>query len=130
MSNYKLYGDAKATATAADGNRKQKALDSARKRVEENPSAANQAALASALFDIGKYDEAEKLLMDVTSQHGQELPVLFELGFIYKNLGRKDEAVAAWMKIVELDAKHSLARAAENEVWMLDPNYRPSWLRK
>jgi Flp pilus assembly protein TadD len=130
MSNYKLYGDAKATATAADGNRKLKALDSARKRYEDSPTAANQASLASALFDTGKYDEAEKLLTEVAALHGDDVHVLFELGFIYKNLGKNEEAIRYWLKIVQIDGKHSLARAAENEVWMIDPNYRPSWLRK
>ena len=113
MSNFKLYGDAKATATAADGNRKQKALDSAKSRFQENPSAANQATLASALFDTGKYDEAEKLLKELNTLDTKDLPVLFELGFIYKNLGRKDEAIQTWLKIVELDAVRHFGRYIE-----------------
>ena len=130
MSNYRLYGDAKATATQVDHGRKQKALQSAQQRFEQSPTPANQATLASALFDIGRYDEAEKLLKELIAGHGEDVHVLFELGFIYKNLGRNEEAVKTWLKLVEIDPKHSLTRAAENESWMIDREYKPSWLRK
>ncbi len=130
MSNYRLYGDAKANATQVDHGRKQKALQQAEQRYEQSPTPANQATLASALFDNGRYDEAEKLLTQLVTDHGDDVHVLFELGFIYKNLGRNPEAIQTWLKLVEVNPKHSLSRAAENEVWMLDPGYKPSWLRK
>ncbi|MCC7479121.1 tetratricopeptide repeat protein [bacterium] len=130
MSNYRLYGDAKANATTVDHGRKQKALQQAEQRYQQSPTPANQASLASALFDNGRYDEAEKLLSQLLAEHGEDVHVLFELGFIYKNLGRNPEAIQTWLKLVEVNPKHSLSRAAENEVWMLDPGYKPSWLRR
>jgi hypothetical protein len=41
-----------------------------------------------------------------------------------------EKAKLAFRKVVESNPRHALARSAENELWQLDPEYRPSWLRK
>jgi tetratricopeptide (TPR) repeat protein len=130
MSNNRLFGDAKASATSADVQRKQKLLQAAQERYNGNPTPENQAELASIMFEAGRYQDAEQLLTSLLSTHGDNVNVLFELGFIYKNLGRKEEAIRYFSKLVEIDPRHHLARGAENEIWRLNPEYKPSWLRK
>ena len=129
MSRDYLFGDAKATAKAGDAQRKQRMLAEAKSAYQNNPSAKTQAALAHALFDVGRFDEAERLLTDLLSSRGDDIQLVCDLGFIYKNLGSNEKAIEMFKRVVALDAKHALARCAENEIWMIDPTYRPSWLR-
>jgi Flp pilus assembly protein TadD len=126
----RLFGDAKTTAKAADPNAKQKAFARAKERFEANKSADNHLAYANALFDMGKFAEAELELRDLVKQHGEEAHVMFDLGFTYKNLKRNDEAQEVWLRLVELHPKDPLARAAESEIWRMNPEYKPSWMRK
>jgi len=130
MSFSHLFGDAKATAKAPDLQRKRRALLEAKARFEENPNAQTQAVLAAALFDIGQFAEAEKLLTDLVETHGDNQQILFDLAFVYKNLGKREKSAAAFRCVIDLDPKHPLARSAENELWSLDPDYTPSWMRK
>ena len=130
MSRDYLFGDAKATARSGDVSRKQRALETAKAAFEAEQSAKNQIALATALFDLGKFDEAERNLKGVMDKGDIDIQLLTDLGFVYKNLNQKEKAKEMFLKAAELDPKHSLARCAENEVWMMDPSYRPSWMRK
>lgn len=130
MSRDYLFGDAKATARAGDAGRKQKALTQAEQAFNENPSPQNQAVLATALFDLGRFQDAEKLLMDILANNANDLKVLSDLGFVYKNLNQLDKAKEIFLRIVDLSPRHPLARSAENEVWIIDPAYLPSWMRK
>jgi len=130
MSRDYLFGDAKATAKAGEAGRKQKALTVAKQDFEENPTTQNQALLASALFDLGRFQEAERLLTEVLEKSGNDLKMLSDLGFVYKNLNQPEKAKEVFLRIVALNPKHPLARSAENEVWSLDPTYRPSWMKQ
>jgi tetratricopeptide (TPR) repeat protein len=130
MSKVNLYGDAKATAHAVDGGRKQAQLLQAQQAFRDNPNKDTQRAYATALFDIGKFTEAERVLVDLIHDFGEDRQWLYDLAFTYKNMNRLDEAKATFLKIIALDPKHSLARSAEHEVWMLDPEYKPSWVKK
>jgi Flp pilus assembly protein TadD len=125
-----LFGDAKTTARAADPQAKEKALARAKERFTASQTADTHLAYANALFDTGRFAEAELELRDIVKQHGEEPHVMFDLGFAYKNLKRNDEAQKVWLRLVELHGKHPMARAAENEIWRMNPDYKPSWLRK
>lgn len=125
-----LFGDAKVTARAADGGRKLAALHEAQQSFKDQPSKATQYAFATALFDVGRFEEAERLLTDLIQSFGEDLQVLYDLAFTYKNLGRIDEAKAAFSRIIALDPKHNLARSAEQELWRIDPTSPPSWVKK
>jgi Flp pilus assembly protein TadD len=130
MSRDYLFGDAKATAKAVDAGRKQKALSQAQQAYEETPSPQNQTRLATALFDLGRFQEAEKLLRDILEKNENDLKVLSDLGFVYKNLNQRDKAKEIFLRIVAINPRHPLARSAENEVWTIDPSYLPSWMRR
>lgn len=131
MSGTRLFGDAKATAREADPARKAKRLLDARERMDRDPSPASILEYANALFDAGRYQEAEALLTDLQRAQGVNDPqVLFELGYIYKNLNRKSEAIETFGKLIAGFPKHSLSRGAESAMLELDPQYRPSWMRK
>jgi len=130
MSREYLFGDAKATAKAGDAGRKQKALNLAQQAFDENPTPENQARLATALFDLGRFAEAEKMLTGILNNNETDLKVLSDLGFVYKNLNQPDRAKEVFLRIIQLDPRHPLARSAENEIWILDPSYKPSWMRK
>ena len=126
----KLYGDAKATARVADSNRKQKALDDAEMKVRQDPTARNHTKLVNALFDLGRFEDAEREVNKLLQLYGEDLQALTDLGFIYKNMDRRDEAMRTFKRVVELQPKHALARCAENEIWMMDPTFKPSWMKK
>jgi hypothetical protein len=131
MSGSRLFGDAKATAREADPARKAKRIQEAKERVDREPTAANQLDFASALFEAGRYQDAEAVLKDMTRiDAGNDPQVLFELGYIYKNLKRKAEAIEAFAKLISEFPKHNLARSAESAMLDIDPEYRPSWMRK
>ena len=130
MSHNYLFGDAKATAREGDARRKQKAYDEAQANFNAEQNAKTQTALATALFDLGRFQEAERLLRDVLNMYGENLQVLCDLAFVCKNLNKLDEARRIFTRMVEIDPKHALARCAENELWTMDPTYRPSWMRK
>ncbi len=125
-----LYGDAKATARADTGDRKTKVLNQAIANYEANKSSKTQAALAKAYFDAGRYTEAKGLLIELVDIGNPDLQLLCDLGFTYKNLKENDNAIQTFKKLVQLNPKHALARCAEQEVWQLDPNYKPSWMKK
>lgn len=129
MSRDYLYGDAKATATAGDAQRKHRALKSAELANKEDSSSVNRVKLATALFDVGQFDDAEKILRELMDKGDVDIQLLTDLGFVYKNLDQPDKAKEMFLKAVELDPKHALARCAESEVWMIDPSYKPSWMR-
>ncbi|MDQ3023807.1 MAG: tetratricopeptide repeat protein [bacterium] len=128
-SKHILYGDAKSTAREGDSQRKQRGLSAAEQNYTTDPSAANRMILATALFDMGKFSEAEQHMTTLLETNKDNPDMLFELGFIYKNLGRKDEAIAIWKQLVAAAPRHPLAKGAENEIWRLDQTYKPSWLR-
>lgn len=131
MSTSKLFGDAKATAREADPARKAKRLLEARERAQRDSSPQNLLDLASALFEAGRYEEAEAILKDLVGSQGNSDPqVLFDLGYIYKNLNRKSEAIDTFARLIENFPKHALAKGAESAMLELDPQYRPSWMRK
>jgi Flp pilus assembly protein TadD len=125
-----LFGDAKVTARAADSGRKLAALNEAQQLYRDNPSKETQYAFATALFDVGRFEDAQRLLADLITSYGDDRQILYDLAFTYKNLGRIDEAKAAFMKIIALDPKHNLARSAEQELWRIDPTSPPSWVKK
>ena len=129
-SKHILFGDAKASAREGDSQRKQRALSAAEQKYATDPSAASRMALASAMFDLGKFKEAEQHMTALLETNRENPDILFELGFVYKNLNRKDEAMAVWKQLVAAAPKHPLARAAENEIWRMDPSYKPSWITK
>jgi Flp pilus assembly protein TadD len=129
-SRHLLYGDAKASATAGDAGRKQRALATAQERYGADPSAVNRMALATALFDLGRFPDAEQHMKGMLENEADNPDILFELGFIFKNQKRTDEALVVWKHLVASSPKHPLARAAENEIWRLDSTYKPSWLAK
>jgi len=129
MSRDYLYGDAKATAKTGDASRKQRALQNAELAYKTEQSAKNRVALATALFDVGRFDEAEQNLKGLFDSGDIDIQLLTDLGFVYKNLDQNDKAKEMFLKAAELDPKHALARCAENEVWMMDPSYKPSWMR-
>jgi Flp pilus assembly protein TadD len=126
-SKHILYGDAKASAREGDPQRKQRNLTTAEQKYAADPSAVNRMALASALFDLGKFAEAEQHMSALLQTNKEDADVLFELGFVYKNLNRKEEAIAVWKQLVASNGRHPLSRAAENEIWRLDQTYKPSW---
>jgi Flp pilus assembly protein TadD len=130
MSYRHLFGDAKATAREGDARRKQRAYDEALALHQAEPTFETQAKVATALFDLGRFAEAERLLKDILEHSGDDIQVLTDLAFVYKNLNRMDEARQTFLKVIELDPRHSLARCAENELWTMDPTYKPSWMRK
>jgi len=129
MSNI-LFGDAKATARAADATQKHRELAQARARFEENPTRETQTVLATALFDVGRFEEAERLLRDIIATYGEDIQTLYDLAFTLKNLKQQDEMRKAFMRVVELGPRHPLARSAEHELWMMDPAFVPSWMRR
>lgn len=129
MSKHILFGDAKASAREGDAQRKQRALVSAQEKYTADPSPVNRMALASALFDMGKFAEAEQHMTALLETNRENPDILFELGFVYKNLNRKDEAISIWKQLVAANPRHHLARGAENEIWRLDPSYKPSWIK-
>ena len=126
----KYYGDAKVTARVADSNRKQRALEDADMKVRQDPNARNHTRLVNALFDLGRFEDAEREVNKLLQSYGEDLQALTDLGFIYKNLSRKEEAMRVFRRVVELEPRHALARCAENEIWMMDPQFRPSWMKK
>ena len=129
-SKHILFGDAKASAKEGDGQRKQRNLQATEQKYAADPNAVNRMALAGALFDMGKFAEAEQHMTALLENNRENPDILFELGFVYKNLNRKDEAVAVWKQLVAAAPKHPLSRAAENEIWRMDPSYKPSWITK
>lgn len=130
MSSDRIYGDAKFTARAADADRKQRALSAAEKAYEENPTPQNHAAVATALFELGRFDEASKVFTEIMKTAGDDIKLACDLAFTYKNLQQKDMAIEMFKRVVKIDSRHSLARCAENELWSLDPEYKPSWMKK
>lgn len=126
----KLFGDAKVTAKVADSNRKQKSLEDAEMKVRQDPNARNHTRLVNALFDLGRFEDAEREVNKLMQAYGEDLQALTDLGFIYKNLNRKEEAISVFRRVFELEPRHALARCAENEIWMMDSKFRPSWMKK
>ena len=126
----KLFGDAKANARSREAGFKQDSYKRAKAAFEDNPTATTQAALAMAAFDTGKFDEAERLYSDLIQSNPKDMDLLTNLAFTYKNLGKLDDAKQMFLRVVDVNPKHNLARSAENEVWMIDPSYKPSWMRR
>lgn len=125
-----LFGDAKATAYADSGDRKAKLLSQAKENYEASKSPKTQAALAKAYFDIGRYNAAEGLLKGLVEEGNPDLQLLCDLGFTYKNMNETEKAIEIFKKLVEANPKHALARCAENELWQLDSNFKPSWMKQ
>ena len=107
MSRDYLFGDAKATATAGDGQRKQRALQRAELAYKEDSSSKNHVKLATALFDMGQFDDAEKILRELLDKGDDvDIQLLTDLGFVYKNLGQPEKAKDVFLRAVKLDPKH------------------------
>jgi Flp pilus assembly protein TadD len=130
MDRERLFGDAKATAHAIDTQRRRRELDSAKAAYEADPTVGNKTALARALFENGRFEQAERLLVDLVRERGDDIQVVCDLAFAYKNLGHTDQAAEMFKRVIEIDTRHPLGRCAENELWMLDPRYVPSWMRE
>src|SRR5690606_21202779 len=126
----RLYGDAKATAKVADSNRKHKALEDAEMKVRQDPTARNHTKLVNALFDLGRFEDAEREVNKLLQSYGEDLQALTDLGFIYKNMGKREDSIKTFQRVVALQPRHALARCAENEIWMMDPSFKPSWMKK
>jgi Flp pilus assembly protein TadD len=92
MSYRHLFGDAKATAREGDVRRKQRFYDEALAQHQANPTFETQSRLATMLFDLGRFPEAERLLKDLLENFGDDVQVLTDLAFIYKNTNRPEEA--------------------------------------
>ena len=99
-------------------------------KVRQDPNARNHTKLVNALFDLGRMEDAEREANKLLQAYGEDLQALTDLGFIYKNQGRREEAMKTFQRVVELQPRHALARCAENEIWMMDPSFKPSWMRK
>jgi Flp pilus assembly protein TadD len=130
IKNSHLFGDAKATAAVGGPQRKRQALDAAEMRMQAEPSVETFRAYGAALFELGMFSEAERVFNTSITKFGEDLQVLVDLAFTYKNLNRIEDAKSTFLKAVAKEPKSSLARCAENEVWTLDPSYQPSWIRK
>src|SRR5215469_1642886 len=67
---------------------------------EQNPDAAK---LTEAENDIGKQDyaSAEPLLQQIVGEHPGNYAAWYDLGFIYRVQGRRDDSIAAYRKSVE-----------------------------
>ena len=130
MDRERLFGDAKATAHAIDAERKRKELKSARAAYEAEPTIEHRAVLGRALFENGLFEEAEGILTELVSERNDDIQVVCDLAFVYKNLERLDEAEQMFRRVVALDIRHPLGRCAENELWMMNPQYVPSWMRE
>ncbi len=126
----RLFGDAKANARTREATHKQDVYKLAKAAFETKATDVNQAALAMAAFDVGKFDEAERLYADLSKSHQDDMDLLTNLAFTYKNLNKLEDAKRTFLRVVEINPKHNLARSAENEVWMIDPTYKPSWMRR
>ena len=126
----RLFGDAKANARTREITHKQDVYKVAKSAFEADATDVNQATLAMAAFDVGKFDEAERLYADLVTSNPSDMDLLTNLAFTYKNLNKLEEAKRTFLRVVEINPKHNLARSAENEVWMIDPTYKPSWLRR
>jgi tetratricopeptide (TPR) repeat protein len=126
----RLFGDAKANSRVRDVGHKQEMYKQAKAAFEANPTEPAQAALAMAAFDTGKFDEAERLYNDLVKTNPNDMDLLTNLAFTYKNLNKLEDAKRTFLRVVEINPKHNLARSAENEVWMIDPTYKPSWMRR
>jgi tetratricopeptide (TPR) repeat protein len=84
--------------------------------VKDNPSYLDS--LGWVLYKEKKYKDALKCLQDaVEDEGGKSVEIYDHLGDVYKALGQKEEAVAAWKKGLEMkgDGKRELARKAEIE---------------
>lgn len=129
MDRERLYGDAKATARAADTQHRQRVLAAAEKAYHTEHTPEIMAAYARALLDVGRYQDAKVLLAKLLEDKSGDIQLTCDMAFVYKNLDQADRAKEMFRKVIEIDPKHSLARCAENELWMLDSSYRPSWMR-
>ena len=67
MSSSNLYGDAKANLRVRGADHKQQAYKKAHEAYKADASDVNAAAFAMAAFDIGKFDEAEKVYSELIS---------------------------------------------------------------
>ena len=130
MDREYMYGDAKATAKAVDAGRKQRQLTEAQSAFDTEPGIDTGLALAKAMFEAGHFNDAEKVLDMLNSGYRDNIDVLWNLGFVYKNQDRHDEAIQMFQRVVAIDAKHQLARSAELMIWEMDPSIKPSWMRK
>ena len=126
----RLFGDAKASARSRDAGHKQEQYKQAKSAYEANPADETRVALALAAFDVGKFNEAELHYAKLVESYPNDLDLLTNLAFTYKNLSKLDDAKRTFLRVVEVNPKHNLARSAENEVWMIDPTYKPSWMRR
>ena len=130
MINVHLFGDAKATAHAADAGAKLQALQQAQAMYEKEPNAETRLRLAQALFDLGRFEDALKLFEAAAAVDGDNVQVLYELAFVYKNLKRQEDAKRTFKRVIELDPRSDMGRSAEHELWLIDPTCRPSWMRR
>ncbi len=67
---------------------------------------------ASSLADLGRYDEATRLVERVVSEGGGSARAFFLLGLIRQSAGDRDRAEAHFLKAVYLDAQHDEALLA------------------
>ncbi len=129
MDRERLYGDAKATARAADTQHRQRVLATAEKAYHTEHTPETRMAYARALLDVGRYKDAEVLLAKLLEDTSGDIQLTCDMAFACKKLNQLERAKEMFRKVIEIDPKHSLARCAENELWMLDSSYRPSWMR-
>ena len=130
MDREYMYGDAKATAKAVDAGRKQRLLGEAQAAFDAAPGVETGLELSKTMFESGRFIDAERVLGKMLTENKDNLNVLWNLGFVYKNLDKRDSALSAFKQVVKLDPKHQLARSAEMQMWEMDPSFKPSWMSK
>ena len=131
LESSQLYGDAKTTLNPLDRTKKRRKLEEAEQAYEEDPdNLRNVLNYADALFDVGQLDEAEELLEEVDAEHAENIEVIYNLGYIYLKLDRKEDAVEQFTRVIKQDEDHPLAKSAEYELWTMDPENRPHFLKQ
>ena len=97
---------------------------------EKDPNPITQLKLGTALFDLGRFEEACKIFEAAVAINGENVQLLYELAFVYKNLKRTEDAKRVLKRVIELDPRSDLGRSAEHELWLVDPTCKPSWMRR
>lgn len=87
--------------------------------LEDSPAA--RASRASVLYSKGSTDEAIAALVELTTASPDYAPAWLDLGYMYEDQGRTDEAIAAYQKAVETDAdgEYGAASTAQSRITSL-----------
>ncbi len=125
-----LFGDAKASISDVDRRLRKKRLDAAEREYKQEPTNVALAIVyADCLFDVGKLTEAEHLFEDLIRHNPNNFELEFNLGYTYLKQGKNDLAVIQFKKVIALAPRSDAARSAEYEIWNLNPNEQPPWVK-